>query len=327
MPSKSARMKAMVVNRPTCGGLKKAGLVPLGTAFYGQRFMVGKGINKINKIKYPRSCQGGKKTLGNDSNRSSDEEWTQQDADVFLTNLRQEIEDFLSINPHFLENNSSDNSSSDDSPCDCENKECYNLCRSKFSHIKLLIGCNNGKILRCDMPQISSAVELLKEKQKYINNVLLSNTFYSCLCQRNFGIKIKNISFNTNVQSGDTQVKWLTRLRFGLNITQIQIDETKIFEHLQVEPNIENIHSIYTNDDKKIVDGHHHIISHILYNIWKHDDIPLRCLEINDIEHNNRAIIANLLAIANKSVHILHSKCNCYDESPYENFVSACGEC
>ena len=51
-------MKAMVVNRPTCGGSKKAGLVPRGTAFYGRWFMVRRGTNKIDKKKYPKSCIG-----------------------------------------------------------------------------------------------------------------------------------------------------------------------------------------------------------------------------------------------------------------------------
>ena len=57
-------MKAMVVNRPTCGGPKKAGLVPRSTAFYGRWFMVRRGTNKIDKKKYPRRCQGSGKTLG-----------------------------------------------------------------------------------------------------------------------------------------------------------------------------------------------------------------------------------------------------------------------
>ena len=64
MPSKSARMKSMVVNRPTCGGSKKAGLAPRSTSYYGQWFMQRRSAHKIDKYSYPESCIGAGRKFG-----------------------------------------------------------------------------------------------------------------------------------------------------------------------------------------------------------------------------------------------------------------------
>lgn len=58
MPSKHARMKNMIINRSTCGGPKKGGLVSNSGAYYGQWFMKRRATKRVDKKKYPKVCRG-----------------------------------------------------------------------------------------------------------------------------------------------------------------------------------------------------------------------------------------------------------------------------
>ena len=50
MGSKSARHSAMVINRTNiCGGVKKAGIAPRATNFYGQAFQMRRAAHQVSK--------------------------------------------------------------------------------------------------------------------------------------------------------------------------------------------------------------------------------------------------------------------------------------